>query len=308
MTIGPALAAVATRHRLDAIAHAESPAISTTQRDRIILRRPHIINDGSARPYAAETTGRSKISSTCSDTSFTRVDSNLIQRSEIRDEAERDAAASTPPNIRTRESTTRGASGGVTSSHSQEQGRTMETTTSRRNARRNKSNRPVVIGIAVVVVLVIALVIGFVGFSGNDKRTPAAGTTGAANSAAALLTKALAEMKSGDLSSAKNDLVQISKVDPQNKYAYYDLGYIAQTQKQNSDAILRADANDINGAIVLYRQAVASDPQDAKAHFNLGLLLRQSGQTGPGNVEVQAAVKISPDLKTAAAAQGVPAK
>jgi len=206
----------------------------------------------------------------------------------------------------------------------------METTTSRRNARRAKSKTPVVVGMTVVVVLVVALVVGFVGCSGKSKGTPPAGTTGAANSSAALLAKALTEMKSGDVNSAKTDLVQVSKLDPQNKYAYYNLGYIAQTQKQNGDAesqyklalaidpkydpalynlaILRADANDLNGAVVLYRQAVASNPQDAKAHFNLGLLLRQSGQTGQGNVEVQAAVKISPDLKAAAAAQGVPAK
>jgi Tfp pilus assembly protein PilF len=206
----------------------------------------------------------------------------------------------------------------------------METATSRRNVRRSKSRAPVFVAIAVVVVVVIALVVGVVGWPGKDKGTPAAGTTGAANSATALLNKALSEMNSGDLSKAKIDLVQVSKLSPQNKYAYYNLGYIAQTQGSKAEAeaqyklalaidakydpalynlaILRVGSHDANGAIVLYRQAIASNPKDASAHFNLGLLLRQTGHTPEGNTEVQAAVKLTPSLKAQAQAQGVPIK
>ena len=64
----------------------------------------------------------------------------------------------------------------------------------------------------------------------------------------------------------------------------------------------------MNGAIVLYRQAIASNPKDASAHYNLGLLLRQTGHTDEGNTEVQTAVQITPSLKQAAQQQGVPVK
>ena len=203
----------------------------------------------------------------------------------------------------------------------------MVTTTSRRTARQNRSITPFIIaGVAVVVLVILAIV--FFGSSDGNKGTPAPGTKGAANSAGALLNKALTEMNNGDFAQAKTDLQQVSRLDAQNKYAYYNLGFIAQTRGDKADAetqyklalaidakydpalynlaILRADASDANGAIVLYRQAIASNPKDASAHYNLGLLLRQTGHEAEGNSEVQAAVKITPSLKASALSQGVP--
>ena len=149
-------------------------------------------------------------------------------------------------------------------------------------------------------------------------------------SACDLLGKALGEIQAGNLDQAKSDLEQAAALDPQNKYAFYNLGYIAQTQGDKGDAekqyklaiaidpkfdsalynlaIIRVGDNDITGAIALYRQAVAANPSDANAHFNLGLLLRQTGNTAEGNAQVQTAVQLVAVLKEAASAQGVPTR
>lgn len=71
-------------------------------------------------------------------------------------------------------------------------------------------------------------------------------------------------------------------------------------------AILRTAANDSDGAIDLYRQAIAANPKDASAHFNLGLLLRKAGQTAMGNAEVQIAVNLDSSLRTKALNEKVP--
>jgi Tfp pilus assembly protein PilF len=168
----------------------------------------------------------------------------------------------------------------------------------------------------------IALVLTFGGCSSS--KSPAGGT----GPGAAQLNKALTEIINGQLPQAATDLQSVIKIDPQNKYAFYNLGYIYQTEQKRADAeaqyrlalaidpkyepalynlaILRTADGDVTGAIQLYRQAIASNANDASAHFNLGLLLRQTGKTKDGNAEVRAAVKIQPSLAGAAKAQGVP--
>ena len=112
-----------------------------------------------------------------------------------------------------------------------------------------------------------------------------------------------------------------------DKYAYYNLGFIAQTRGNKSDAesqyklalaidpkydpalynlaILRTAAGDTQGAVTLYQQAIAANAKDANAHFNLGLLLRQTGHTAAGNTQIQDAVQLQPALRAQAQAAGV---
>ena len=69
---------------------------------------------------------------------------------------------------------------------------------------------------------------------------------------------------------------------------------------------LQTGGNSLPEAIDLYRRAIAASPKAADAHFNLGLLLRQTGNVSEGNLEVQAAVKLDPSLASRAKAQGIP--
>jgi tetratricopeptide (TPR) repeat protein len=152
------------------------------------------------------------------------------------------------------------------------------------------------------------------------------GATDAA-SPSELLSKALREHVAGDSAQAKKDYEAVIEKDPRNKFAFYNLGLIAQRENRASDAenqyrlaltidsayepalynlaILRANAGDTSGAIDLYRRAIAANAKDASAHFNLGLLLRRTSQIIDGDAEIRAAVKLDPSLGGKAHAQGV---
>jgi Tfp pilus assembly protein PilF len=175
----------------------------------------------------------------------------------------------------------------------------------------------------------VILVLGL-GACGSSDKPGASGTTGTgdAKSTAALLQKALQEQVTGNLEQAEADFLEVIRRDPKNKFAYYDLGLIYQTQNKNADAesqyrlaltidskfgpalynlaILRTAANDADGAIDLYRQAIAANAKDASSHFNLGLLLRDAGKTAEANNEVKAAVTLDPSFQARATREGYP--
>ena len=180
---------------------------------------------------------------------------------------------------------------------------------------------------AAVAVVVLSLALGACSSSGKPGAT-ANTTSNDAKGTAALLQKALQEQVAGDLTQAETDFKEVIRRDPNNKYAFYDLGLIYQTQRKNSDSeaqyrlaltidpkfgpalynlgILRTIANDTPGAISLYRQAIAANEKDPNAHYNLGLLLRGQGKTDEGNQEVQTAVDLDPSLRAKAVKEGVP--
>ena len=166
--------------------------------------------------------------------------------------------------------------------------------------------------------------------SSSSKGGSGAGTpsTAVGNQASSLLNKALQEEVSGNVAQAKTDFTEVVRLDPNNKFAHYNLGLIAQRAANNSEAeseyrqtltidpkypdalynlaILRANAGAGSEAIDLYRRVIAADAKFAAAHFNLGLLLRGAGKTADGNAEVQTAVKLDPSLAARAKAQGIP--
>ena len=143
-----------------------------------------------------------------------------------------------------------------------------------------------------------------------------------------MLKTALAELEHGDVAQAQANFEQVTRIDPRNKFAYYNLGYILQSQHKLADAQLQyrlaiaVDPNydlalynlgiastasgDVPGAIKTYEQAIAANPKDAGAHYNLGLLLRKTGHTAASNTQLLIAVKLKPGYAEAAAAQGVP--
>jgi tetratricopeptide (TPR) repeat protein len=164
--------------------------------------------------------------------------------------------------------------------------------------------------------------------SSAEPGSPGTTTAKYAKDTAKILNQGLAKQRAGNIADAEKDFKEVIKRDPNNKYAYYDLGLICQNQKQNAQAetayrqaiaidpkfevalynlgILRANAGDVNGAIDLYRRAIAANPKDPNAHYNLGLLLRGQKKTQEGNTEVQTAVNLDPSLRSKAIAQGVP--
>ena len=77
------------------------------------------------------------------------------------------------------------------------------------------------------------------------------------------LNAALHDQLQGNLSAAKSEYDEVLKADPTNVYAHYNLGLIAQTQRQKVTA---------EGQ---YRSALQSNPNFEPALFNLGILLTQ---------------------------------
>lgn len=147
--------------------------------------------------------------------------------------------------------------------------------------------------------MLLALIAVLVMATGCDSAQPSADDP---------LSRGLAARAAGDLDKATQAYFETLAKDPKNKYALFNLGEIAQTQKRMAVAegfyrmaleqdpafisplfnlaIVRTGFGDTTEAVDLYRRAVAADPKYAAAHYNLGLLLRQLGETADAQKEL----------------------
>ncbi|MCW2601061.1 MAG: repeat/Tetratricopeptide repeat, partial [Frankiales bacterium] len=152
------------------------------------------------------------------------------------------------------------------------------------------------------------LLVGVSACSNNSGKAQATPGPSASGGTSALLNQALTDQAQGKNAQAKAEYQQLLAQDPNNKFAFYNLGAIAQIEKDNALAItyynrtlavdpkfnpalynlaIITDATgNPNGAVSLYRRAIASNPTDAKAHYNLGLLLRRLGKVRDGVAEI----------------------
>lgn len=135
--------------------------------------------------------------------------------------------------------------------------------------------------------------------------------------AAVVLNSGLAAHNAGRTAEATTDYRKVISLDPQNKWAHYNLGLIEQNSGQPAAAeadyraVLAADPN-FTGALYnlailrtaaapqeaadLYRRALAVAPTMGSAHLNLGFLLISMGQAAQGKAELDKAVAIEPTL------------
>jgi tetratricopeptide (TPR) repeat protein len=146
----------------------------------------------------------------------------------------------------------------------------------------------------------------------------ACGGTPATSSADDALSRALQAHTAGKLDEAIAAYFETLAKDPKNKFAFYNLGVIAQGQKRAAAAeayyrlaieqdpqmgsaifnlaILRTQAGANQEAADLYRRVIAIDPNYAAAHFNLGLVLRLLGQTAEAQTELTKAQQLDAKL------------
>ena len=161
------------------------------------------------------------------------------------------------------------------------------------------------IGLVLVLVLGAALLLR----SGGDER----------DEAQLALQQGLQAHAEGDLETAERAYRRVLVFDPQNKFAYYNLGVISQSRgdlaEAESDyeaaiqtdpdfvpalfnlAILRAEAGADEEAVELYERIIEVDPEYAAAHLNLGFLLIELGDDARGRVELEEAVRLDPSLE-----------
>ncbi|MDQ1501671.1 MAG: hypothetical protein QOI86_5011 [Actinomycetota bacterium] len=161
------------------------------------------------------------------------------------------------------------------------------------------------------IVLVGTLGVG----CGNDKKADASTS---AKDVTKTLNAALQSHVEGKLDEAASGYQKVLRLDPNNKFAIYNLGLldqnnnrpdVAETQYRRvlqldpsyapalfNLAIIRTGKGDITEAVSLYKQAVVANDKDAGAHYNLGLLLRKNGDTAAGDAEINKAVALNPQL------------
>ncbi len=165
--------------------------------------------------------------------------------------------------------------------------------------------------------LVVALVVLLLGLAACTDDGDAGESD--AQKAAAALDAGLEAHAAGRLGEAVARYTETLALDPDNKFAHYNLALIDETNGNyglaernyrsalESDpdyvpalfnlAILRTARQDATEAMALYQRAVAADPDHAGAWLNLGLLQRGSGQQEEGDASVAKAIALDPTLK-----------
>lgn len=163
---------------------------------------------------------------------------------------------------------------------------------------------------AVAICLVAAI------FSSACSRGPAPDDED--RSADRTLAVALRAHSAGRIEEAADLYERVLVLDPQNKFAYYNLGLIEQTrglEDQAVDAyrqalaidptfvpalfnlaILRTEQGAVDEAISLYRSVIEENADHAAAHLNLGFLLLDAGRRGRGEAELELATRLDPSL------------
>ena len=136
--------------------------------------------------------------------------------------------------------------------------------------------------------------------------------------AEATLQDALRAHADGDLEAAETLYRQVLAGAPENKYAHYNLGVIAQTREDVEHAVAEYEAaletdpdfvpalfnlatvrtaqGDDREATHLYKHLIEIDPENAPAHLNLGFLLVDRGRAERGQRELDEAVRLDPSL------------
>jgi tetratricopeptide (TPR) repeat protein len=169
------------------------------------------------------------------------------------------------------------------------------------------------------VAVTVALALGATACGGSDgSGTGDSSSAPDAKQAKTALAVGLKAHAAGDLTAASDAYKKTLKFDPANKFAFYNLALIdaaggnyglAEAKYRSALktdpayepalfnlAILRTGPAP-KEAISLYRRAVKSNPKDASAWLNLGLLLRASGDKAQGNKSVQKAIALNHKLK-----------
>ena len=132
------------------------------------------------------------------------------------------------------------------------------------------------------------------------------------------LNRGLKAHNAGNFDEATAAYFEALSHDAKNKFAYFNLGQIAQTQKRPQVAegyyrsaldidarfgaalfnlaIIRSDAGAKTDAIDLYRRDIQADPNNGAAYYNLALLLRDSGSAAEANQMFQKAQQLDSRL------------
>jgi tetratricopeptide (TPR) repeat protein len=162
-------------------------------------------------------------------------------------------------------------------------------------------------------ILAITLAVGLAACSGDGEGSER-------EQAQQLLQEALQAHAQGDLAEAERTYLEVIRLDPQNKFAYYNLGVIHHGRGELVEAaaryrtairidpdfvaalfnlaIARTGLGDDDEAIELYEQIIELEPENASAHLNLGFVLIEQGSERRGRAELEEAIRLDPSLES----------
>jgi tetratricopeptide (TPR) repeat protein len=132
------------------------------------------------------------------------------------------------------------------------------------------------------------------------------------------LQDALRAHQEGQLDEALQLYEEVLAEQPENEYAWYNLGLIHQTRGQDDVAeteyrhaiqidpafvealfnlgTLLGARGDAAGAIAQYEEVIRIQPEHAAAHLNLGFALLETGDEEAGLAQLERAVELDPTL------------
>jgi tetratricopeptide (TPR) repeat protein len=134
-------------------------------------------------------------------------------------------------------------------------------------ARAVPAQSPLVIGlVAVALGLLVGLGIGYLLFDSSGTPSSTGESTATSQQGVdALLAEGLALQQTGQTALAQTKYNEVLVLQPDNKYALYNLGVVEQT------------SGNASASIDFYRRALAADPAFISARYNLALALRDLG-------------------------------
>ncbi|WP_326561632.1 tetratricopeptide repeat protein [Micromonospora sp. NBC_01796] len=160
--------------------------------------------------------------------------------------------------------------------------------------------------------------------SSSSSSDKANGGTDTGAAAADLLNLGVEQGQAGKFDEAKGTFEKVLAAETNNKFAWFNLGFIAQSRNQadeavtNYDKALETDANykpalynkaialegkDPKASMDIYRKVVSIDDKSSTAYLRLGILLSQAGDEAEARDAFNTAVRLDKGLASA-----VPAK
>lgn len=182
---------------------------------------------------------------------------------------------------------------------------------------RGPSSRGIPMNRRALAVCLPFLSVLLVACSDDGPSTPAGAVTTSTLAADPDLNAALSDHANGDIDKAVEEYKKVLSSDPNNKFAYYNLGLIDQQSGRNDSAedyyrkalavdpdyepalfnlaILVTTSNPAEAAS-LYRHLADVAPDNASAHLNLSFVLQAMGDTAGASAAAKTALELDPSL------------
>lgn len=171
---------------------------------------------------------------------------------------------------------------------------------------------------AVVALLAILLIGGCSGDKDEPDTSKGSSTAAEPTAVDKLMDRGLEQVQKEKYDDARGTFESILTIDPKNAFATYNLGFIAQRQGQDPQAIelyakstqldptfapplynlaILTEASDLDAAAAFYRRVLELEPEDAATMMRLGFLLQHQGKTAEGQELLDQGIELDPSLQ-----------